>query len=113
MKNLSFDNWFCTDMVIELNSKEKPGYIQLYALLYLVFPDKVWSHQEYLFTSWSQTKCTSCKLSLPAYEPEPGMVGLAPKWVRLAPNGTNPGKPTIPDLNVLTRKSNPSKWQGH
>ena len=34
----------------------------------------------------------------------PGMVGLAPKWVRLAPNGTNPGlfqirfqcQPTIP-----------------
>ena len=22
---------------------------------------------------------------------ESGMVGLAPKWVRLAPNGTNPG----------------------
>ena len=22
---------------------------------------------------------------------KPGMVGLAPKWVRLAPNGTNPG----------------------
>ena len=45
-------------------------------------------------------------------ERSPGMVGLAPKWVRLAPNGTNPGlfqirfqciwrsgaaKPTIPD----------------
>ena len=25
------------------------------------------------------------------YELTPGMVGLAPKWVRLAPNGTNPG----------------------
>ena len=24
-------------------------------------------------------------------ENTPGMVGLAPKWVRLAPNGTNPG----------------------
>ena len=48
-----------------------------------------------------------------------GMVGLAPKWVRLAPNGTNPGlsrsdfsafghltqfgaKPTIPALAITT-----------
>ena len=23
---------------------------------------------------------------------QPGMVGLAPKWVRLTPNGTNPGR---------------------
>jgi len=45
----------------------------------------------------------------------PGMVGLAPKWVRLAPNGTNPGlfqirflciwrhfgaKPTITDVRL-------------
>ena len=27
------------------------------------------------------------------YTDKPGMVGLAPKWVRLAPNGTNPGAP--------------------
>ena len=40
----------------------------------------IWT-DELTFLLW-QTSVTSCKA---------GMVGVAPKWVRLAPNGTNPG----------------------
>ena len=38
-----------------------------------------------------------------------GMVGLAPKWVRMSPNGTNPGLFYFGSVNQIVLKSDVKK----
>ena len=57
--------------------------------MYIYLKAATFQHRNLFIKSNSGVLC-SVMLTKPCLC-EPGMVGLAPKWVRLAPNETNPG----------------------